>query len=780
MFTEEIFEKLRALNEEVFTTDKEGIEDLDEFEKNDEESTEVEVIDAEAENEDELKDSYVGQVILDCCVCHSKIFRDKHKITLDETRTLADVGEECPYCYATDGYKIIGVVSDFNPEAEETEEEIEIRKKEEMKEALEEKKRALKESSDRVLNAVAEYFKYQDDDLIRLVADGLESVDFADEDDVDSAIDNMMMYNEDIVKIMLHYTNPELDEQTVDEFSEDVRAIARELAESKEDDDALDESWEQKTFKTDEERKKWKEANKDKYQIDDIFVNNGYGVEYRPLKKVNLEKCGEKKGLRESYEEVDEIEDITTGELFRVFGGGFNTRDALVTVEDAEGKRKRIDIGDVINGYRWHKDGEVIHEPVLEESKKELKEAPMYDLVPTDGRASFYGKAKVIKDDDSKDEKLYSYNTLVAELKDGKPIVYDTYSATTLRHIKAWLTQHGFKADSAKQIMQDYGALNEANLTVAQRHNRELDRVFKSKERQDAKFAKFLKDHGYTDEQIEKLRADDKLSDEIADKFVKEGEKPSDVLGSILKEDLGEDVAKYQRWVDYDMKRYGRISDKTMEEVTKAGLSVVKDQYGEYEVIAHAPIEEDLEKVEVETKDEKIEVKQEGEKVVVEAEKKEEETIKPMDDEVKAEIAIDAAKAEDDDFVDIDIDEFDEETFDKLGESYLKRVYNNIDSYHTTNASTSGKTITLEGVIKFKSGNEKKTGFVFEAVNVNRKGKIGFRGENCQITPNRKAFLMRGGVDGGKKFVAESLNYNYRVATKNGSQRMYGTVRSGK
>lgn len=705
MFTEEIFEKLRALNEEVFTTDKEGIEDLDEFEKNDEESTEVEVIDAEAENEDELKDSYVGQVILDCCVCHSKIFRDKHKITLDETRTLADVGEECPYCYATDGYKIIGVVSDFDPEAEETEEEIKIRKKEEMKEALEEKKRALKESSDRVLNAVAKYFKYQDDDLIRLVADGLEAVDVADEDDVDSAIDNMMMYNEDIVKIMLHYTNPELDEQTVEEFSEDVRAIARELAESAEDDDALDESWEQKTFKTDEERKKWKEANKDKYQIDDIFVNNGYGIEYRPLKKVNLEKCGE---------------------------------------------------------------------------KKELKEAPMYDLVPTDGRASFYGKAKVIKDDDSKDEKLYSYNTLVAELKDGKPIVYDTYSATTLRHIKAWLTQHGFKADSAKQIMQDYGALNEANITVAQRHNRELDRIFKSKERQDAKFAKFLKDHGYTDEQIEELRLANKLSDEIADKFVKEGEKPSDVLGSILKEDLGEDVTKYQRWVDYDMKRYGRISDKTMEEVKKAGLSVVKDQYGEYEVIAHAPIEEDLEKVEVETKDEKIEVKQEGEKVVVEAEKKEEETIKPMDDEVKAEIAIDAAKAEDDDFVDIDIDEFDEEAFDKLGESYLKRVYNNIDSYHTTNASASGKTITLEGVIKFKSGNEKKTGFVFEAVNVNRKGKIGFRGENCQITPNRKAFLMRGGVNENKKFVAESLNYNYRVATKNGSQRMYGTVRSGK
>ena len=34
------------------------------------------------------------------------------------------------------------------------------------------------------------------------------------------------------------------------------------------------------------------------------------------------------------------------------------------------------------------------------------------------------------------------------------------------------------------------------------------------------------------------------------------------------------------------MKEHGHISKKTMEEIKKAGLSVVKDQYGQYEVIA--------------------------------------------------------------------------------------------------------------------------------------------------------------------------------------------------
>lgn len=64
-----------------------------------------------------------------------------------------------------------------------------------------------------------------------------------------------------------------------------------------------------------------------------------------------------------------------------------------------------------------------------------------------------------------------------------------------------------------------------------------------------------------------------------------------------LKESLGSDIANYQRWVDYDMERYKRISDKTLEEIKKAGLSVVKDQYGEYEVIAKTSITESTQSI---------------------------------------------------------------------------------------------------------------------------------------------------------------------------------------
>lgn len=55
--------------------------------------------------------------------------------------------------------------------------------------------------------------------------------------------------------------------------------------------------------------------------------------------------------------------------------------------------------------------------------------------------------------------------------------------------------------------------------------------------------------------------------------------------------EIGKEMTDYQKWVDYDMKHYGKISDNTMDKIKRAGLSVVKDQYGDYEVIGDDKIE---------------------------------------------------------------------------------------------------------------------------------------------------------------------------------------------
>jgi hypothetical protein len=86
--------------------------------------------------------------------------------------------------------------------------------------------------------------------------------------------------------------------------------------------------------------------------------------------------------------------------------------------------------------------------------------APLSPLSPQyDSRASFYGKALVGENSLLGDGIwLKSYDTFVARIVNGKAKVYGTYSATTLRHIKEFLKQYGFKAISSKQIMADYGA----------------------------------------------------------------------------------------------------------------------------------------------------------------------------------------------------------------------------------------------------------------------------------------------------------------------------------
>lgn len=79
-----------------------------------------------------------------------------------------------------------------------------------------------------------------------------------------------------------------------------------------------------------------------------------------------------------------------------------------------------------------------------------------------DSHKSFYGKARV--EADYPTVKLWSYATNVATITyNGQPDdngtvkVFGTYSNTTLRHIKEFLKQYGFRADTSKQIMADYG-----------------------------------------------------------------------------------------------------------------------------------------------------------------------------------------------------------------------------------------------------------------------------------------------------------------------------------
>ena len=236
-----------------------------------------------------------------------------------------------------------------------------------------------------------------------------------------------------------------------------------------------------------------------------------------------------------------------------------------------------------------------------------------------------------------------------------------------------------------------------------------------------------------------------------------------------IQESLGNDLAKYQKWVDYDMKRYGRISDKTSNLIKKAGLTIIKDQYGDYEVTDHSAITEELNEIEIKGNGQKIKVK-DDEITIKTCDKDEtelkdtEEVIAPLDDEEIAEI-----------------DDFDEEDFEELSEKYLTEVYNNVNSFKLSKASLNreGK-LKLEGIVTFKSGNKRKTAFLFEKKNSLKSGKIKYIGENLDFSNGRKSFILNCSIN-NKKLISESLTYNYTVKDNDGqSKRLYGTVRRNK
>ena len=185
-------------------------------------------------------------------------------------------------------------------------------------------------------------------------------------------------------------------------------------------------------------------------------------------------------------------------------------------------------------------------------------------------------------------------------------------------------------------------------------------------------------------------------------------------------------------------------------------------------------LREGMEDISITTDDQVIKVKatpRADKETIVPVEPKEIEAAQPEAEE--------PAESGEEELMDIELDEIDETSFDELGESYLKKVYDNVNSFKTVNSSLDANNrLVLEGVIEFKSGKKAKTNFIFEAKEVTRKGKIKFIGENVNLSKNKRAFTLTGSTK-NKNLICEQFNYNYlaRDEKSGASKRLYGTIR---
>ena len=191
-----------------------------------------------------------------------------------------------------------------------------------------------------------------------------------------------------------------------------------------------------------------------------------------------------------------------------------------------------------------------------------------------------------------------------------------------------------------------------------------------------------------------------------------------------------------------------------------------------------SPISESMEDISITTEDTVIKVK-----ATPRADK---ETIEPVTEEEVVEMQQEEAPTETEEEEpveeqEVEMDEIDEEGMDELGESYLRQVYENVNSFKTSRATLKKDKMIIEGIITFNNGKKAKTQFLFEAKEMTKKGKLKFLGENKNLSKNKKAFTLTGSIN-NKKLMVESLNYNYSgIDSATGkAKRLYGTVKVSK
>lgn len=669
-YLSEAFRQLELLNEEDFnlstTADN---SDLKDFLDNDDMSVmSLDVIDPEAETEEDLEDSYTGKVILDCCVCHSKLYKDKEEITVNEEEDLANVGEECPFCYSNDGFKIIGEVAPYGETEEET--EIEDEEHEDMDEGF---------RTELIPNNGRKSF------YGKAVVDTL-----------DDGSQVLYSYNTPIIK---KYPNGEL-KRLYDGWSATTGNHIKSFC-------GLDKkgflNLEYEQFN--ESLNKGKKLKESKHSLKESVTDD-----YYDLVDSLAEYASEYLKESPDYEKYDAISDALNNNFIYYV----DQWTVLQELGESPLEYYTDDVWDAL--YSDIADRmEVPEDDETNESLKTRKNRKLKESVKNGYRGS-EDIEYVWKGPWSDPELVY----------DGKTFNYwdieDALWSMFLEENPQWTDDDSNNPeceDEFNRYVQYNGALY-------------LDDVIAS----------------YFDESLNQIR----------DKSVNESNHKPGFENMSMK-----DLYYYYR-DNIDQDEYPTFLHWAETIVTPANSE--NDEIEE-------SLDESIQEIEIETDTDKIKIESEPKEESGETE----DILAPVSPETEHQIENNSS-----DEIDVPIDEFDEETFDELGESFLKNTYENVRGYKTESVKEQdGNKLVIEGLITFNSGKVKKTSFIFESKDITKSGKVRFIGENCQLSRGKKSFTVAGKVQEGK-FISESLNYNYRAkdAKSGKSTRMYGTVRTNK
>src|SRR5574344_2488172 len=97
-----------SLKEHTFTIDNSGVEEYNEFQKNNEKEKDI----LEVVEEPDVKYDKIRYVI-DCSTCHSLIYKNKSDLVYNSESELFNIDDECPVCHNASGYSVVGKI-DFS------------------------------------------------------------------------------------------------------------------------------------------------------------------------------------------------------------------------------------------------------------------------------------------------------------------------------------------------------------------------------------------------------------------------------------------------------------------------------------------------------------------------------------------------------------------------------------------------------------------------------------------------------------------------------------------
>lgn len=788
-YLREAFKELELLDEEVFPFDNDGAAELKNFMDGDITDDTESIIDPEAESEEDLQDSYEGKVVIQCKICGEKQYEDPEDIIIDEDSDYVNVGEECPSCSSVDGYKIIGQIAPYCPDCaakDDIDVDIDI-DDDELEEALGGKKyikesRTLGKSRIRKARKLTESF------------------------DKDAVPENSILRN-DREKGYILFTPGTKDEGPA--LNDPI---------SLSDD----------------------EANYliDTYELKDIEVIPHRGIQSRIGKKYVKEALNEKRetGLGDVVQQMldgefyDMVQSKKTGKmqsvgrkpLYNATDIGIDDDGLVIRVKDEAAAAPAKEIADKFGlktAYeapkKYQRDPRGFFHIYISEDEwdkdvsdiafgKELKEE-IFDPV-----REFYVE---IDNPDEEDERVvvrcYLTRTYdsdfgnVYQISFGMDDYYDLDSTNKRDAIR-----------EAKESILDF--YSDANPKFLTRYDGPIyeDIAKLSKGKAGHKRRPMMKE--CDDTQKPMTEADEDMPKQPTAYY-----RNKEVIGGIVFEDPeeggwrfakfyrpGQDMAEDDAYAVIDALGYDSdevepvswwLEDPDYVEDGATPFAVDMSWSGQHyapydeliefltdniEVKYEESLKESIENVTVETDTDTVTVTPEGSgDITVQTQSKGEpdagtEVIVPVDNETKDEIDMNDHNYDETDIEDIDIDDIDIDGFDELGESYMKKVYGNVESYKTTSSKFDNKKLMIEGVITFKSGKKAKTNFIFENIIRTRSGKVKFIGENLQLSTNKRAFTITASVK-DKKGICESFNYNYiaKDATTDKRVPLYGTIK---